>query len=105
MSIVFGLTLGLAAWITFIYVQHNYGDRPTSRLWFAMMMGLGMFEYGKGLFGLVELGLPAMPMALSAAAATTALVYLAQGAGKRTAENGMIERLVGLRTSEVSEGA
>ncbi|MFT4570485.1 MAG: hypothetical protein ACI8TX_001744 [Hyphomicrobiaceae bacterium] len=103
MSMAFGLTLGLIAWITFIYVQYNYGDRPTSRLWFASMMGLGMFEYGKGLFGLIELGLPAFPLAFGAAVSGAVLVYVAQGMSEQANnEEGFIETVVGLGEGQIA---
>ncbi len=43
----------LAAWVAFVYVQHHFGDRPTTHNWWALMTALGVFELGKGMFGLI----------------------------------------------------
>ena len=61
--IIFMYMIPVLAWITFIYVQHHEGDRPTSFHWWAVMTALGMFEYGKGVFGQFH-DLPVLSMAL-----------------------------------------
>jgi hypothetical protein len=43
--------LPLVAWIAFVYVQHHYGDRPTTHNWWALMTAIGVFELGKGIYG------------------------------------------------------
>ena len=78
MIVALSLTLGLAAWVTFIYCQYHFGDRPTSPQWFAMMLGLDVFEYGKGLFSLIEFGVPALPVSITAAVLTACVALLWQ---------------------------
>jgi len=55
----------VAAWLSFIYIQHHSGDRPTTLLWWVAMTAIGSFEYGKGVFGLFH-DLPVLSMALAA---------------------------------------
>lgn len=63
----------VVAWAAFIYVQHHKGDRPTSYHWWAVMTGIGMFEYGKGIFGQFH-ELPVVSMALAAAIVSAGIV-------------------------------
>jgi hypothetical protein len=88
MWVVAFLTVGLLAWIGFIYTQYHYGDRPTNVVWYAVMMTLGVFEYGKGVLGLIELGVSPLPVAGVLAMLTGACVYYFQArkeAGERVA--------------------
>jgi hypothetical protein len=71
--IVLMYMIPVLAWITFIYVQHHSGDRPTSFHWWAVMTAIGMFEYGKGIFGQFH-GLPVVSMALATAVAAAGTV-------------------------------
>lgn len=107
MIIAFGLTLGIVAWVSFIYVSLFYGDRPVSSNWFAAMMGLGTFEYGKAMFGLMGTGIPALPAALGMALAVAVGVHMLL---RETADedfNGVIEGVCGLPTDQfgAAEGA
>jgi hypothetical protein len=63
----------VVAWIAFVYVQYHDGDRPTSFHWWALMTSLGMFEYGKGIFGQFH-ELPVISMALATAVASAGVV-------------------------------
>ena len=64
----------LAAWLSFIYVQHHEGDRPTTVQWWAAMTAIGTFECAKGFFGLFhELPVVSMALAAGVAAALTVL--------------------------------
>ena len=56
----------LASWIVFIYVQHHYGDRPTTHNWWALMTALGTFEYCKAIYALF---VPEMAVILAIATA------------------------------------
>jgi len=67
----------LAAWLAFVYVQYQSGDRPTTYLWFAIMAGLGTFECTKGIFGLVG-GMPATTMAFGAGLFAASCVLVAR---------------------------
>ena len=44
--------LALTAWLAWIFVQYRLGDRPTNYGWFVIMISLGSFEYGKGIFAM-----------------------------------------------------
>ena len=46
--------MALGVWVAWIYVQHNYGDRPTNYVWFAAMTSLGVVEYSKSINALVD---------------------------------------------------
>lgn len=61
--ILLAYILPVVAWLAFIYVQHQWGDRPTTYVWWALMSGLGVFEYGKCVFSYFA-GLPAGSLAL-----------------------------------------
>ncbi len=74
----------LTAWLVFVYVQHNAGDRPTTYLWQAVMAGLGTFECSKGLFGLAH-GVPATTMAFAAGLVVTGYVLVARARGRARA--------------------
>ena len=65
MMLVFYL-VPIATWLAFAYVQHHYGDRPTTFHWWALMSALGTFEYGKCVYAYFE-GLPSVPLALASA--------------------------------------
>jgi hypothetical protein len=54
----------LATWLAFVYVQHHYGDRPTTVYWWALMSAIGTFEYGKCVYAHIE-GLPSISLALA----------------------------------------
>lgn len=64
--LVVSYTIGLVAWVTWIWVQHHYGDRPTTSVWLALMLALGIFEYTKSMLALIH-GAPAVLYAASAA--------------------------------------
>ena len=68
--------LPIVAWLTFIYVQHHQGDRPTTYVWWAFMSALGVFEYGKCVFYYFD-ALPANSLAFLFAiiAGGSALTY------------------------------
>ena len=65
----------IIAWLAFVYVQHTYGDRPTTVVWMALMTGIGVFEYGKCVFALVE-GVPSIPVALVVAFASAGAIFM-----------------------------
>jgi hypothetical protein len=65
----------IAAWLSFIYVQHHWGDRPTTVQWWAAMTGIGSFEIAKGFFGLFP-DLPVVSMALAAGIAAALAVLI-----------------------------
>jgi hypothetical protein len=56
----------LVTWLAFVYVQHHYGDRPTTVHWWALMSGFGTFEYGKCVWAHFH-GLPSISLALATA--------------------------------------
>ena len=70
-------TLALGVWITWIYTHYKYGDRPTTYVWFALMLGLGVFEYSKAAFSLAA-DLPTLPLAFGVALMTTGGVFVAR---------------------------
>jgi uncharacterized membrane protein len=47
MILLYLLVLGV--WLAWIFAQYQFGDRPTNYGWFVIMLGLGSFEYGKGI--------------------------------------------------------
>jgi hypothetical protein len=66
----------LFAWAFFIYHMHHSGERPTTHWWWAVMVGLGTFELGKGIA--MTIGeIPAVPSAFGAGvlAAGAVLVF------------------------------
>ena len=65
----------LVTWLAFVYVQHHYGDRPTTNNWWALMSGLGTFEYGKCVWAHFN-GLPSMSLALATALFTAGAVLV-----------------------------
>jgi hypothetical protein len=96
MIIAFGLTLGMVAWVSFIYISFYYGDRPVTENWFAAMMGVGTFEYGKAMLGLMGSGIPAMPAAFGlAVAVAVGVAYLLRESAEADF-TGAIEGVVGL---------
>jgi uncharacterized integral membrane protein len=46
--------VALGVWIAWIYAHYYYGDRPTSYVWFAVMTALGVFEYSKSLYAMIN---------------------------------------------------
>ena len=101
MPSIIGLTIGLFAWVTFIYAQYKYGDRPTSEYWFAAMISLGTFEYAKAMLTMVEIGLDPILLAMAAAGLTGAALLAQQLNAARGSDEGVLENLVGLHANEV----
>ena len=75
--IVLMYLIPIFAWLAFIYVQHHFGDRPTTLPWWAVMTGIGMFEYGKGVFGQFH-ELPVLTMSLAAGVLAAGCVLAVQ---------------------------
>ncbi len=75
----------LAAWLTFVYVQYHWGDRPTTHVWFSLMAGIGTFECTKGVFALAT-GMPATEMAFGAGLFAAACVQVARVRASRERE-------------------
>jgi len=65
------------AWVVFINVSYEKGDRPVSFGWFVLMTSLGTFECAKGFFGLFEL-MPAFPMALGTGVLAAGVLFVAR---------------------------
>lgn len=65
----------LVTWLVFVYVQHHYGDRPTTVHWWALMSALGTFEYGKCVYANFH-GLPSISLALATALFAAGAVFI-----------------------------
>jgi hypothetical protein len=67
----------LIAWLIFLKVSYEQGDRPVSFGWLALLAGLGTFECAKGFFGLFN-NAPSFPMALGAGLLATGVILVAR---------------------------
>jgi len=83
------LSIGLLTWVAFIYVMYHYGDRPVSVAWYAVMVSLGVLEYGKAVLGLVELGVNPLPVAMIGAACAGGFIYYRQSRAEASRPEGL----------------